>query len=392
MGTGIAMAYVNAGIPVLLMDASREFLDQGVEQIRRSYASSVQEGRLSPEAGRRRLDLIGPVLGYQGFWDVDIAVEAVYEDLELKKQVFKELSLACRPEAILATNTSSLDIDKIAAAAADPSRVVGHHFFAPANVMQLIEIVRGRNTSNRVIASSITLARRLKKTGVVVGNCRGFAGNRMYYQYQREAQFLVEEGATVQNVDAALHHFGMAMGPFVTRDLSGLDVAWHIQKEWAGMEPPNMRRPLVLDRLYKMGRFGQKCGAGWYRYQPGKRTPLPDPVVQEVIEECAGKAGIRRRPISAAEILERTLYALINEGARILEEGIVPRAPAIDIIFITGYGFPAYRGGPMWFADSVGLKALCHRLHEFERQHGSYWAPAPLLQRLAETGKSLAEL
>jgi 3-hydroxyacyl-CoA dehydrogenase len=242
-----------------------------------------------------------------------------------------------------------------------------------------------------VVASSVALAERLKKTAVVVGNCRGFAGNRMYYPYQREAQFLVEEGADVQDVDAALYDFGMAMGPFATRDLSGLDVAWRVQKEYAELEPPNMRRPLVLHHLYRAGRYGQKTGAGWYRYRPGSREPLPDPEVKRIIAQCAEEAGIQRRLISSAEILERTLYALVNEGARILDEGIVRRAAALDIIFIAGYGFPAYRGGPMWFADHVGLRPLCDRLREFERRYGSYWAPAPLLVRLAEEGQSLGD-
>jgi 3-hydroxyacyl-CoA dehydrogenase len=391
MGTGIAMAYADAGIPVLLMDASRELLDKGFERIRSNYEISLKKGRLEQESVNRRLGLIRPVLGYDGFSEADVVVEAVYEDLQLKRQIFRDLSLACKPEAILATNTSTLDIDQIASAASDPSRVVGHHFFAPANVMQLIEIVQGRATSGNVIASSVALAMRLKKTPVVVGNCRGFAGNRMYYSYQREAQFLVEEGAEVQQVDRALHDFGMAMGPFATRDLSGLDTAWRVQKEYAAIEPEGARLPLVLDRLYKMGRFGQKTGAGWYRYQPGEREPLPDPEVQEIIRQCSGEAGIKRRPISSIEILERTLYAVINEGARILEEGIVQKAVALDIIFITGYGFPAYRGGPMWFADNVGLKAVCDRLDDFQSRFGRPWAPAPLLKRLAEEGRSFAD-
>jgi 3-hydroxyacyl-CoA dehydrogenase len=322
---------------------------------------------------------------------VDIATEAVYEDMPLKRQVFAELSKACRPEAILATNTSTLDIDEIASATDNPSRIVGHHFFAPANVMQLIEIVRGKSTAPGVIASSIVLARRLKKTGVVVGNCRGFVGNRMYYQYQREAQFVVEEGALIEQVDAALYEFGMAMGPFATRDLSGLDVAWRTQKQFREGEPQSSRRPLVLDRLYELGRFGQKTGAGWYRYDSENRKPLPDPEVQKIIEECARTSGIQRRSVSPAEIIERTLYALVNEGAKILDEGIASRFMALDVIFVTGYGFPAHIGGPMWLADRVGLKAIYNRICDFRRQYGEHWSPAPLLKRLAEEGKTFAD-
>lgn len=337
------------------------------------------------------MQLIQPAGTYLDLADVDIVTEAVYEDMLLKKQVFAELSKVCKPEAILATNTSTLDIDEVASATDNPSRVVGHHFFAPANVMQLIEIVRGKATAPGVIASSMALARRLKKTGVVVGNCRGFAGNRMYYQYQREAQFLVEEGALVEQVDAALYEFGMAMGPFATRDLSGLDVAWRIQKQFGEGGPENSRRPLVMDRLYELGRFGQKTGAGWYRYDPENRKPLPDPEVQKIIEECARTSGIQRHSVSPAEIIERTLYALVNEGAKILDEGIASRSLALDIIFVTGYGFPAHIGGPMWFADRVGLKAMYNRICDFHRLYGAHWSPAPLLKRLAEEGKTFAD-
>jgi len=391
MGTGIAMTYANAGIPVLLKEASQELLDRGLASIRNRYESSLKKGRLTQADVGRCMSLIQPTLGYNDFSDVDIVVEAVFENLHLKRQVFKDLGEACKAEAILATNTSTLDIDQIASSTENPSRVVGHHFFAPANIMHLIEIVRGRDTSDEVIASSLTLARRLKKTGIVVGNCRGFAGNRMYHQYQREAQFLVEEGAQVAEVDKALFDFGMAMGPFATRDLSGLDVAWRIQNEGGETEPQTLRRPLVINRLYEMGRYGQKTGAGWYRYQPGAREPLPDPEVQNIIENCAREAGIKRRPIPPEEILERTLYALINEGAKILEEGIVRYATALDVIFVLGYGFPAHKGGPMWFADNAGLKAVCRRICEFHNQHGYYWTPAGLLRQLAEEGKSFSD-
>jgi 3-hydroxyacyl-CoA dehydrogenase len=391
MGTGIAMTYAGAGIPVLLKEASRELLDRGVAIIRNNYQNGLKRGRWTQEHAERCMELIQPTLNYDGFSDVDIALEAVYENAELKKQIFGELSGVCKPEAILATNTSTLDIDQIASATASPSRVVGHHFFAPANIMRLIEIVRGRETADEVIAFSLALAKRLKKTGVVVGNCRGFAGNRMYHPYQREAQFLVEEGARVQDVDRALCDFGMAMGPFATRDLSGLDVAWRIQNEYGGVTPSILRQPLVINRLYEMGRLGQKTGAGWYRYKPGSREPVPDPEVQSTIEDCARQAGIQRRFIADSEIIERTIYALINEGAKILEEGVVQRAMALDVIFVLGYGFPAHRGGPMWFADSIGLKAVYRRVCEFHDQHGPYWAPTALLKQLAREGKSFAD-
>jgi 3-hydroxyacyl-CoA dehydrogenase len=391
MGAGIAMCYANAGIPVLLKDVAQELIERALSTIRKNYESSVKRGRVKRSYADGCMQLIQPTRTYRDFAGVDIVTEAVYEDMPLKKQVFAELTEVCKPEAILATNTSTLDVDEIASAADNPSRVVGHHFFAPANVMQLIEIVRGKETAPGVIASSMALARKLKKTGVVVGNCRGFAGNRMYYQYQREAQFLVEEGARVEQVDAALYEFGMAMGPFATRDLSGLDVAWRIQKQFGEAGPEDSRRPLVIGRLYELGRFGQKTGAGWYRYDSEGRKPLPDPEVQKIIEECACTSGIRRRSVSPAEILERTLYAVVNEGARILEEGIASRSLALDIIFVTGYGFPAHIGGPMWFADCVGLKAIYNRICDFHRQYSAHWSPAPLLKRLADQARTFAD-
>jgi 3-hydroxyacyl-CoA dehydrogenase len=391
MGTGIAMTYVNAGIPVLLKEISLECLNRGLASIRHSYENSLKKRRMTRETMDRCIGLITPVLSYDGFSEADIALEAAYEDLDLKKKIFAELSLVCRPEAILATNTSTLDIDRIASHTSNPSMVVGHHFFAPANIMGLLEIVRGRWTAHNVIASSLVLAKRLKKTGVVVGNCPGFAGNRMYHKYQREAQFLIEEGAQVPEVDEALRKFGMAMGPFAVRDLSGLDVAWRIHSESRKMTSDSLRQPLVMARLCEMGRFGQKTGAGWYRYRPGSRTPLPDPEVQQIIEDCAREAGIRRRTISSAEIVERTVYALINEGAKILEEGIVQRAMALDVILVAGYGFPRSKGGPMWYADHCGLKGIYERICEFASALGSQWTPAPLLRRLAEEGRCFAD-
>ena len=319
-------------------------------------------------------------------------VEAVFEGMELKKKVFGELDKVTRPDAILASNTSTLDIDEIAAATSRPQQVIGHHFFSPANVMRLLEIVRGKQTSPQVIATSMALAKTIAKVGVLVGNCHGFVGNRMFAPYLREAQFLVEEGARVEEVDAAMVSFGMALGPLAVADLAGLDVGWRIKNEIRHLIPEDIRQPLVADVLYERGRYGQKTGAGWYRYPEGSRAPVPDPEVQTLIEEVAKNAGIARRSIPSDEIVERIVYALINEGAKILGEGIALRAVDIDIIYIYGYGFPAYRGGPMWYADTVGIKNVYERIGEFEEQHGKDWTPAPLLKQLAEAGKNFADL
>jgi 3-hydroxyacyl-CoA dehydrogenase len=392
MGGGITMAYANAGIPVLLKEVDQPALDRGLATIRKNYAGSVQKGRLSQQQMDQRLALIQPTITFDGFKDADIVVEAVFEGMELKKQVFAELDRVTRPDAILASNTSTLDIDAIAAATSRPQQVIGHHFFSPANIMRLLEIVRGKRSSPTVIATSMGLAKTLGKVGVLVGNCRGFVGNRMFHPYQREAQFLLEEGATVEEVDAAMTDFGMAMGPLAVGDLAGLDVGWRIRKEYRHLEPAGQRVPLVADRLCEMGRYGQKTGAGWYRYPEGSRAPVADPEVERLIEESARGAGIARRAIPPGEIVERTVYALVNDGARILEEGIALRAVDIDIVYVNGYGFPAYRGGPMWYADTVGLKQVYERVRQFEQQHGDLWTPAPLLKRLAESGKTFADL
>jgi 3-hydroxyacyl-CoA dehydrogenase len=390
MGGGITMTYANAGIPVLLKEADKAALDRGLTTIRKTYAATVSRGRLTQEQMEERLARIQPTLNYDGFEEADIIVEAVFEGMALKKQVFAELDRVARSDAILASNTSTLDIDEIASATSRPGQVIGHHFFSPANVMRLLEIVRGRQTSPSVIVTSMALAKTLGKVGVLVGNCRGFVGNRMFHPYQREAQLLLEEGARVEEVDAALVDFGMAMGPLAVGDLAGLDVGWRIRKEYQHLTPRDERQPVVADRLCERGRFGQKTGAGWYRYPEGSRTPVPDPEVQALIEDCARRTGIVRRTIPSAEIVERTVYALVNEGAKILEEGIARQAVDIDIVYINGYGFPAYRGGPMWYADMVGLSKVHERIVQFEKEHGRVWAPAPLLKRLAESGKTFA--
>jgi 3-hydroxyacyl-CoA dehydrogenase len=390
MGGGIAMVFANAGIPVALKDVDEAALEVGMGKIRKNYASSVQRGRITQEFMDERLRLITPVLNYDAFSDADMVVEAVFESMALKKNVFAELERACKPGAILASNTSTLDIDEIASATLRPEAVIGTHFFSPANVMRLLEIVRGKKSSKEVIATCMQLSKRLGKIGVLVGNCRGFVGNRMFGPYRREAQFLVEEGADIQAVDMALVEFGNAMGPLATGDLAGLDVGWRIRKEYRHLEKPGIRQPFAEDCLCETGRYGQKTMKGWYRYDENRR-PQPDPEVTALVRKWSEEAKIPQRQISNAEIVERCVYALVNEGARILEEGYAQRAVDIDIIYLNGYGFPAYRGGPMWHADTVGLPKVYESVCELHRQHGELWAPAPLLKRLAESGKTFAE-
>jgi 3-hydroxyacyl-CoA dehydrogenase len=390
MGGGIAMVFANAGIPVLLKDVDEPTLNVGMGKIKKNYASSVQRGRFTQAFVDERLQMIKPVLNYDAFFEVDMVVEAVFEGMALKKTVFADLDRACRHGAILASNTSTLNIDEIAGATSRPEAVIGTHFFSPANVMRLLEIVRGKKSSKEVIATCMSLSKKLGKIGVLVGNCRGFVGNRMFGPYRREAQFLIEEGAEVEAVDQALVEFGNAMGPLAVGDLAGLDVGWRIRKEYRHLEEPGIRQPFAEDRLCEMGRYGQKTGRGWYRYDDNRRTSV-DPEVTALLRQWSAEAGIPQRKISAAEIVDRCTYALVNEGARILEEGYALRAVDIDIIYINGYGFPAYRGGPMWHADTVGLQKVYQRICEFNQQHGALWAPAPLLQRLAQAGKTFAE-
>jgi 3-hydroxyacyl-CoA dehydrogenase len=390
MGGGIAMVFANAGIPVLLKDANQAALDAGMGKIRKNYAGSVQRGRFTQAFVDERLNLITPVLSYAKFSSVDMVVEAVFEGMALKKTVFAELDAACRGGTILASNTSTLNIDEIASATVRPESVIGTHFFSPANVMRLLEIVRGKNSSKEVIATCMQLSKKLGKIGVLVGNCRGFVGNRMFGPYRREAQFLVEEGAQVEAVDKALVDFGNAMGPLATGDLAGLDVGWRIRKEYRHLEKPGVRQPFAEDRLCEMGRYGQKTAKGWYRYDENRRASS-DPEVTALVRKWSAEAGIPQRQISAEEIVERCIYALVNEGARILEEGYAMRAVDIDIIYLNGYGFPAYRGGPMWHADAVGLQRVYQRICEFHQQHGELWEPAPLLRHLAGAGKTFAD-
>jgi 3-hydroxyacyl-CoA dehydrogenase len=351
MGSGIAMNYANAGIPVILKETSQQALDRGLAVIRKLYEDSVRKGRFSQQVMDQRLALISPTLTYEGFESADIVTEAVFENMALKKTIFAELDGVMRHGAILASNTSTLDIDAIAASTKRPEWVIGHHYFSPANVMRLLEIVRGDATSNTVIATSMDLAKRLKKVGVLAGNCFGFIGNRMFATYRREAQFLAEEGTPPEVIDAAMYDFGMAMGPLAVGDLAGLDVGWRIRKEWKHLEQPGVRYPEAEDRLCELGRFGQKTVAGWYRYDESRR-PTPDPVVTELLTKLAAERNIPQHVSSAEEIVNRCVGALISEGRKILEEGIALRAVDIDIVYVCGYGFPAWRGGPMWFAEN----------------------------------------
>ena len=390
MGGGITMVFANAGIPVLLKEADQAALDRGMATIQKNYANSVKRGRFTQEFVDECLKRIEPTLSFDGFAAVDMAIEAVFEGMALKKEIFAELDRVCKPGAILASNTSTLSIDEIAATTSRPESVIGTHFFSPANVMRLLEIVRGKKTGKDVIATCMQLSKTIGKIGVLVGNCRGFVGNRMFGPYRREAQFVVEEGASIDAVDKALFDFGMAMGPLATGDLAGLDVGWRIRKEYKHLEKPGVRQPFAEDSLCELGRFGQKTGAGWYKYDDQRQASL-DPVVGKLLKEWTTAAGISQRPISDQEIVDRCIYALVNEGARILEEGYALRAVDIDIIYLNGYGFPASRGGPMWYADTVGLKKVYERILEFQNHHGELWEPAPLLKKLAEQGKGFAD-
>jgi len=390
MGGGIAMVIANAGISVLLKEADQAALDRGMATIQKNYMSSLKRGRFTQQFVDECLQLIRPTLSYDDFANVDMVIEAVFEGMALKKEVFSQLDRACKKSAILASNTSTLDIDEIASTTTRPEAVIGTHFFSPANIMRLLEIVRGKATGKEVIATCMQLSKKLGKVGVLVGNCRGFVGNRMFGPYRREAQFIVEEGATIEAVDKVLYDFGMAMGPMATGDLAGLDVGWRIRKEYRHLEKPGMRQPFAEDRLCELGRYGQKTGAGWYKYDENRRA-LVDPDVNDLVRQWASEANIAPRKISPEEIVDRCVLALVNEGARILEEGMALRAVDIDIIYLNGYGFPAYRGGPMWYADTVGLDKVYRRISEFHQLHGELWEPAPLLKGLAEEGKTFAE-
>jgi 3-hydroxyacyl-CoA dehydrogenase len=390
MGSGIAINFLNAGIAVALLDSTQEALDRGVAAVRRAYEDRVKKGKTKSDAAEAAIALLRPTLTYDDLADADLVIEAVFEDLAVKETVFRKLDDICKPGAILASNTSTLDLDRIASFTQRPQDVVGAHFFSPANVMKLLEVVRGAKTGRDVLATMMWLAKTIRKTAVVAGVCDGFIGNRMLAVYQREAFFLLEEGASVQQIDRALEAFGMVMGIFRVSDLAGGDIGWAIRKRRYA-ENPGMRRFAIADKLCEMGRFGQKTGAGWYRYERGRRDPIADPLVDEIVAAHRREAGITPRRVSDEHIVQRCVYALVNEGARILDEVIAQRASDIDVAYVLGYGFPPYRGGPMLYADMRGLVNVVRAMRRFaQNPHAdrAFWEPAPLITRLAAEGKT----
>jgi 3-hydroxyacyl-CoA dehydrogenase len=389
MGGGIAMTFADAGIPVVLVETKQEALDRGVATIRRNYETSMKKGRLSQAQLDERIARITPTLDLGALADVDLVIEAVFEEMSVKHEVFTRLDAIAKPGAILASNTSALDVNEIASYTKRAQDVIGLHFFSPANVMRLLEIVRGAKTAPDVLATCVKLAKRIGKTAVVAGVCDGFIGNRMLARYGAAADQLLMDGASPQQIDGALQRFGLAMGPFRMGDMAGLDIGWAVRKRRLDAQPGSQRR-IAADAICEAGRFGQKTGAGWYRYAPGKRDAIPDPAVDAIIEQFRRDSGIAPRKIGDEEIVERCIYALVNEGARILEDGIAARASDIDVVYLAGYGFPRYRGGPMFYADTVGLANVVRALNRFAAQPGAdaAWQPAPLLVKLAQEGRT----
>ena len=393
MGGGISMNFLNAGIPVTMLEMRQEALDRGVAMIHKNYGNSVKRGKLTQEKSDQRMALLTPTLGYDGIKDADLVIEAVFEDIGVKEQVFKKLDSVMKPGAILASNTSTLDVNTIANFTKRPQDVVGLHFFSPANVMKLLEVVRGAATSKDVLATVMKLARKINKTAVVAGVCDGFIGNRMIEQYSRQAMFMLDEGASVAQIDGAIEAFGFAMGPFRMSDLAGNDIGWHIRQR-RYVERPELAYSKAGDRVCELGRFGQKTGAGWYDYKPGDRTAYQSALVADVLLDHRRTMGISQREIGNEEIIQRLVYSLVNEGAHILEEGIAQRASDIDVIYLTGYGFPLWRGGPMHYAESVGLANVVESLNGFAKNpHAdpAFWKPASLLLSRAESGKRFDE-
>jgi 3-hydroxyacyl-CoA dehydrogenase len=387
MGGGIAMSIANAGIPVTVIEMKPEALDRGLATIKKNYAATVSKGRLKQEEMDKRVALIKPALDLAAAKEADIVIEAVFERMDVKQDLFRKLDQTAKPGAILATNTSTLDVNAIAAVTRRPQDVIGTHFFSPANVMRLLEVVRGAKTGKDVLAATMKFGKTIKKLPVVSGVCDGFIGNRMLEKYGQQSLFLLDEGALPHQVDAAARDWGMAMGPFTMGDMAGLDVGWEIRKR-RYRERPGFVYSKVNDRICEAGRFGQKTGKGWYRYEPGNRTPIPDPEAEKIIADYRKEIGVARREISDEEIVQRLIYALVNEGAYILEEGIALRASDIDMVYLTGYGFPAYRGGPMFYADTVGLAEVLAAIERFRKGYmGEVWKPAPLLAKLAREGK-----
>ena len=391
MGGGIAMSIANAGLPVTVLESSQEALDRGMAIIRKNYAATVAKGRLSQAEMDARLARITPTLDDDALGAADVVIEAVFEEMPLKKEVFARLDRVCKADAILATNTSTLDVNEIAASTSRPEQVIGTHFFSPANVMRLVENVRGERTSAETIATVMKLSKTLGKIGALVGVCDGFVGNRMLYAYRRQADFLLEEGALPAQVDKAIYDFGLPMGPYQMADLTGLDVSWRVRKAQAPTRPAHLRYSPIADRICEMGRYGQKTGAGWYRYEEGSRVPIPDPTIHDLIVRVSEELSVTRRAIADDEIVPRCLYPLVNEGAKILDEGLALRASDIDVIWMHGYGFPRYRGGPMFWADLVGLRTVYDTMSRLHDEHGEWLEPAPLLRRLAEEGKGFRD-
>ena len=392
MGGGITMNFLNAGIPVVMLETSQAALDKGLGVIRKNYEAQVTKGKLTADKLDKRLALLSTTLNYADLKEADLVIEAVFEEMGVKETVFRTLDEVMKPGAILASNTSTLDLNRIAAMTKRPQDVIGMHFFSPANVMKLLEVVRGAKTGKDVLATVMALGKTIKKTCVVSGVCDGFIGNRMIEQYSRQAGFLLEEGCTPAQVDQAVEKFGFAMGPFRMGDLAGNDIGWAIRKR-RYVEKPDVRYSKTADLLCELGRYGQKTGAGWYDYKPGKRDAIPSPVVVEMIEKHRASRGIAPRKIGDDEIVKRLVFALVNEGAKIVEEGIALRASDIDIVYLTGYGFPAHRGGPMCYADQVGLYNVVTAMNQFAQNpldDASFWRPAPLLARLAAEGKSFS--
>ncbi|MBU9378752.1 3-hydroxyacyl-CoA dehydrogenase NAD-binding domain-containing protein [Burkholderia gladioli] len=387
MGGGITMNFLNAGLPVTLLETKQEALERGLATIRKNYEAQVKKGKLSEEKLEARMALISPTLSYEDLKDADLIIEAVFEELGVKEQVFRKLDEVAKAGAILASNTSTLDVNKIAAFTRRPQDVVGMHFFSPANVMKLLEVVRGEHTAKDVLATVMQLAKKIRKTAVVSGVCDGFIGNRMVEQYIRQALFMLEEGALPAQVDRAIEAFGFAMGPFRMSDLAGNDIGWAIRKR-RYLEQPDLHYSKIADRLCELGRFGQKTGGGWYDYQAGERRAKPSKLVDEMVLAYSKEAGVERRKIADEEIVERLVYALVNEGAKILEEGIASKASDIDMVYLTGYGFPLWRGGPMLYADTVGLYNVERAMRRYAAgANGDAWQPAPSIAKLAAAGK-----
>ena len=391
MGSGIAMNFANAGIPVTMVEVDQESLDHGLRTITRNYQRTVDKGRLSAAEMSARLDRIHGVVGYEPIAEADVVIEAVFEDMDLKRDVFAQLDRSARNGAVLATNTSTLDVNAIAETTSRPEAVVGLHFFSPANVMKLLEIVRGVQTAPQVLRTAVALGKRMGKVPVVVGVCDGFVGNRMFHTYTREASFLLEDGALPEQVDKVMTDFGCAMGPFAVSDLAGLDIGYRIRQRQASERDPNERYPTIADKIVETGRLGQKTGAGFYRYEEGSRSRSADPQITALIEAHSRELGIQRRDFDDEEIRKRLLYQLVNEGAKILEEGIAQRSGDIDVIYVHGYGFPAHRGGPMFYAGLQGLDNVLADIRRFSTQLGDVWEPAPLLVELASRSQTFEQ-